>query len=144
MSSATTPSPDPRSAPHVEEELGGQVPNPLLLMRRQHNVGFPANVNGAFAGAAPADVVVLNSDCVVAAGWLEGLRDAAYSGETVATATALTNHGTIVSVPEYCVPSPALPDGWTLTAAAAAVRARSLSLRPALMTAVGPLHVRAP
>ena len=129
-------SPDRRSEQHVEALAGGSR-HRLLYMRRERNVGFPANVNDAFAGAAPADVVVLNSDCVVGAGWLEGVRDAAYDDETVATATAFTNHGTIVSVPEYCVPSPTLPDGWTLEAAAAAVRARSLRLRPTLMTAVG-------
>lgn len=129
-------SPDRRSEQHVEALAGG-ARHRLLYMRRERNVGFPANVNDAFAGAAPADVVVLNSDCVVAEGWLEGLRDAAYLDATIATATTLTNHGTIVSVPEYCVPSPALPDGWTLEEAAAAVRARSLRLRPTLMTAVG-------
>ena len=51
--------------------------------------------------------------------------------------TALSNNGTIVSVPDYCAPSPTLPEGWTLADAAAAVRARSLRLRPALITAVG-------
>ena len=30
---------------------------------------------GAVSGAAPADVVLLRSGCVVADGWLEGLRD---------------------------------------------------------------------
>jgi GT2 family glycosyltransferase len=129
-------SPDGRSAQHIEG-LARAAPDRLLYVRQERNVGFPANVNAAFAGAAPADVVVLNSDCVVAAGWLEGLRGAAYADESVATATALSNNGTIVSVPDYCVPSPALPEGWTLKAAAAAVRECSLRLRPALITAVG-------
>ncbi len=129
-------SPDRRSARHVEALAGG-APDRVIYVRQERNLGFPANVNAAFAGAAPADVVVLNSDCVVAAGWLEGLRDAAYADESVATATALSNNGTIVSVPEYCAPSPALPEGWTLEAAAAAVRECSLRLRPALITAVG-------
>ena len=49
---------------------------------------------------APADVIVLNSDCEVAEGWYEGLRRAAYSDTRVATVSTLTNHGTILSVPE--------------------------------------------
>jgi glycosyltransferase involved in cell wall biosynthesis/GT2 family glycosyltransferase len=130
-------SPDPRIGRLVAEiERAEPFERTLHYLRRERNVGFPANVNGAFAAAAPADVVVLNSDCVVAEGWLEGLRDAAYSDSRVATATALTNHGTLVSVPERNRPGP-LPRPWTIDAAAAAVRARSLRLRPRLPTAIG-------
>ncbi len=57
-------------------------------------------MNAAFASTAPADVVIVNSDTVVPAAWLERLRAAAYSDELVATASTLTNHGTILSVPE--------------------------------------------
>ena len=131
-------SPDRRS-----EELVRTLPadwpgrdRDLFYMRRETNVGFPANVNGALAAAAPADVVVLNSDCMVADGWLEGMRDAAYHDSRVATATALTNNGTIVSVPGP-LPSPQLPDGFTLDDAARAIRARSLRSRPRLPTAIG-------
>jgi len=131
-------SPDPRSRRHVHKlERRDLGPRELLYVRHERNLGFPANVNEAFASAAPADVVVLNSDCVVAAGWLEGLRGAAYSHSAVATATALTNHGTIVSVPERGVPAPELPEGWSLDDAAAAVRRTSQRLRPRLLTAVG-------
>ncbi len=44
----------------------------IFYLRRERNVGFPANANGAFALAAPADVVLLNSDCEVGADWLRG------------------------------------------------------------------------
>lgn len=131
-------SPDRRS-----EELIRQPPadwprrdRDLYYMRRETNVGFPANVNGALAAAAPADLVILNSDCIVAEGWLEGLRDAAYHDSRVATATALSNNGTLVSVPGPR-PMPTLPEGWTLDAAAAAIRTRSLRIRPRLPTAIG-------
>jgi glycosyltransferase involved in cell wall biosynthesis len=40
--------------------------------------------------AAPADVVLVEPGCAVVAGWLTGLRRAAYSDAGVATATALT------------------------------------------------------
>ena len=38
----------------------------------------------------PTDVVLLEPGCVVAAGWLDGLRDAVASGGVVATVSALT------------------------------------------------------
>ncbi len=129
-------SPDERTQEHVAalDDSGG-TEHELFYVRRDRNVGFPANVNGAFAAAAPADVVILNSDCEVADGWIDGLRAAAYSDSRVATVTSLTNHGSIVSVPG---PGPgALPDGWRLDAAAAAVRAGSLRIRPWLPTAIG-------
>jgi glycosyltransferase involved in cell wall biosynthesis/GT2 family glycosyltransferase len=131
-------SPDMRSAELVSKlERDGQIEHQLFYMRRERNVGFPANVNGGFAAAAPGDVVILNSDCVVGAGWIEGLRDAAYADSTVATATALTNNGSIVSVPERGVPLAMLPQDWSFEEAAAAVRARSPRLHPRIVTAVG-------
>jgi glycosyltransferase involved in cell wall biosynthesis len=68
---------------------------------------------------AAADLVVIEPGCVVAAGWLDALREVARSATTIATATALTQHD--------------LGD-WTdhdaLEQAAAALRARSPRLRP--------------
>ena len=131
-------SPDTRSEQFVGKLEGvDRGEREVLYLRRTHNVGFPANVNGAFALAAPADVVVLNSDCVVTDGWLEGLREAAYADSLVATSTALTNHGSLASVPYRATPLPQLPAEWSLDAAAAAVRSRSLRLRPRLPTAIG-------
>jgi glycosyltransferase involved in cell wall biosynthesis len=130
-------SPDARSQELVRKLAdAGASDHEVLYLRRELNVGFPANVNGAFAICAPADVIVLNSDCVVAEGWVDGLRDAAYVDSRVATATALTNNGSVVSVPAG-VPTAALPADWSLDDAAAAVRRRSLRLRPRLPTAVG-------
>jgi glycosyltransferase involved in cell wall biosynthesis len=119
-----------------ELELDEPSAHEVFYFRRPLNVGFPANVNGAFAATAPADVVILNSDCMVAEGWLGGLREAAYSDSRVATATALTNHGSVVSVPER-TPTAELPDGWSLDRAAAAIRSSSLRIRPRLQSAVG-------
>ena len=130
-------SPDSRSQDFVRElgELGTSG-HQIFYIRRERNVGFPLNVNAGFASAAPADVVVLNSDCMVADGWLEGLRDAAYTDSRVATATALTNHGTLVSIPDR-QPRSRLPVDWNLDDAAAAVRLHSLRIRPCLPTAIG-------
>jgi glycosyltransferase involved in cell wall biosynthesis len=92
-------------------------------------------VSEAVAGAAPADVVLLCSDCHVAEGWLDGLRAAAYVDAGVATAIALSNDGEL---------GPALrAGGSTFDEAAASVRARSLRLRPRVSDADGPcVYVR--
>jgi GT2 family glycosyltransferase/glycosyltransferase involved in cell wall biosynthesis len=110
---------------------------PVGYLRQPHNVGFVHNVNDALRILAPADVIVLNSDCVVAQGWYEGLRRAAYSDTRVATASPLTNHGTIVSVPDRNQPRPGLSQDWSLEQAASAVRATSLDLHPTLPAAIG-------
>ncbi len=130
--------PDPASRRFAEQLAeAGTLEHRLLWLRQEQNLGFVGNVNVAFALAAPSDVVVVNSDCVVAPGWLEGMREAAYDDTNVATATALTNHGTIVSVPRRNDPRPDLPQDLDFLASAEKVRAQSLRLRPRVPTCVG-------
>jgi GT2 family glycosyltransferase/glycosyltransferase involved in cell wall biosynthesis len=129
-------SPDPAIHAFVVS-LRDNLEHEVSYLRQPQNLGFPGNVNTAFAAAAPADVVVLNSDCVVAAGWLGGLRRAAYADGLVATASALTNHGTILSVPERNRPQAGIPQDQSLAHLASAVLAQSLRVYPELPTAVG-------
>jgi glycosyltransferase involved in cell wall biosynthesis/GT2 family glycosyltransferase len=115
----------------------------VVYARQAVNAGFVRNMNDAFAACAPADVVILNSDVVVPAGWLERLRAAAYSDELVATASTLTNHGTLLSVPERNTPTGDPPAGLSLAQAAAAVAAASPRLHPRIPTGIGHcLYVR--
>ncbi len=132
-------SPDPAIEEFIEslQQAGRLARHEVVYMRQPQNLGFPGNVNAAFAAAAPADVIVLNSDCVVAAGWLEGMRRAACSDALVATASSLTNHGTILSVPARNRPLPGLPQDQLLEQAAGVVLSQSLRLYPRLPTAVG-------
>ncbi len=119
-----------------ELESHGQLDRIIYFIRQFQNVGFVENVNSAFAACEPADVVVLNSDCVVAEGWFQGLRGAAYADSGIATSSAFTNHGTILSVPYRNRPG-SLPQEWDVDQAAAAVRAASRRVRPRIPTAVG-------
>lgn len=73
----------------------------------------------ALASAGPADVVLVRSGCAVAPDWLEALREAAYAGDTAATATALSQRDLGAEL-----------DRSRLDAAAAELRAGSLRLRP--------------
>jgi glycosyltransferase involved in cell wall biosynthesis len=84
----------------------------------------PGPAQDPFGAGAASDVVLIRPGCVVAEGWLEGLREAAYASATTATATALTQHD-LGSRSE---------DGG-LDPAAAKVRAQSLRLRPRLTAA---------
>jgi GT2 family glycosyltransferase/glycosyltransferase involved in cell wall biosynthesis len=129
-------SPDPAIGEFVRS-LADTLAHSVFYLRQPRNLGFPGNVNAGFLAAAPADVVVLNSDCVVAEGWLEGLRRAAYSDALVATASALTNHGTILSAPTRNRPQPSIPQDQTLEHTADAVRSLSLRFYPHLPTAIG-------
>ena len=130
-------SPDDAMRRLLEElDASGILDRPVHYARQPTNIGFVLNANSAFASADPADVIILNSDCVVAEGWFEGLRDAAYSDTVIATSSALTNHGTILSVPNRNQPGP-LPQDWTIDQAAAAVRRASRRIRPRLPTAIG-------
>jgi glycosyltransferase involved in cell wall biosynthesis len=131
-------SPDPASGALLEEVAhADSLRHRLLYLRHPQNVGFPCNVNAAFAALADADVVILNSDCIVGPEWLERLQDAAYCDSTVATASALTNNGTILSVPDRDTPHPSLPDHLDVDAIARLVAARSPRLRPRIPTAIG-------
>ena len=135
-------SPEPRSH---EWTAALPVDRELLWLRQEENQGFVGNCNAAFAATAPADVVLVNSDVVVAAGWFEGLQDAARSDESIATATALTNHGSILSVPYRNTPVSALPAEVDFDAAAARLRALSTRLHPRIPTAIGHcVYIRRP
>src|SRR3954466_8894739 len=119
----------------VAEEVAGRLP--VDYVRRAENLGFVGNMNAVFRDTAPADVVIVNSDTVVPAAWLERLRAAAYSDGLVATASTLSNHGTILSVPDRDRPSPLPPPGLSITDADARIARASLRLHPRIPTGIG-------
>jgi len=108
----------------------------LKFARNLVNLGFVHSVNQAFDWSRPRDAVVVNSDVVLPDGWLERLRAAAYSSSTIATATPLTNNGTLVSVPYRNRPSAHLVDGMTVDQVDSRIRAASRRLRPLIPTAI--------
>ncbi|HEX9116378.1 MAG TPA: glycosyltransferase [Anaerolineae bacterium] len=115
----------------------------LGYVRQPTNRGFVQNVNCAFRWCAPRDVVLVNSDVVVPHAWLERLQAAAYAFSTVATATPLTNNGTLVSLPDRNRPTPQLPGDMLLPEVDARIRAASRRLRPILPSGIGHcLYVR--
>ena len=71
----------------------------LTLIENPARVGFVASCNIGMRMHPGRDVVLLNSDTVVASGWLDRLRQAAHSDGRTATATPFSNNATILSFP---------------------------------------------
>ena len=71
----------------------------IRLLRNPRNLGFLASANLGLAAARGRDVVLLNSDTLVPPGWLERLRDVAWSAPDIGTVTPLSNDASILSYP---------------------------------------------
>ncbi|MBD8507588.1 glycosyltransferase [Hoyosella sp. G463] len=109
----------------------------VVVLRQPENLGFVGSANNAFAVARGRDVVILNSDTIVGPEWVPRLQAAARSSSTIATATALTNHGTIVSVGADGKPASAIPGGHDPREAAIRVARAATRTRPRLPTGIG-------
>lgn len=123
----------------LSELFAGAEPpvHDVVVLEQMLNKGFLLTMNDAFAAAAPADVVILNSDVIVGPEWLDRMRAAAESANTIATVSALTNHGTIISIPERNVATDDVPGGLSVDEAARRVAVGSPQLRPRIPTAIG-------
>ncbi|HET8626165.1 MAG TPA: glycosyltransferase [Thermomicrobiales bacterium] len=103
-------------------------PNATLL-RRETNQGFVRAVNDGLDAARGPYAVLLNSDTIVTAGWLERLLAPAVADPTVGLASPLTNNGANLSV--------TLPPGYGYADTAALVARRGQRRYPGAMTVVG-------
>ncbi|MGE0225943.1 MAG: glycosyltransferase [Acetobacteraceae bacterium] len=81
----------------------------IRLIRHRRNLGFPASANAGIAASPRRDVVLLNSDTLTPPGWLERLREAVYSEESIGTATPFSNNASILSYPGHGDDNP-IPD----------------------------------
>ncbi|MCU1354162.1 MAG: glycosyl transferase family 2 [Acidimicrobiales bacterium] len=112
-------------------------PVPITVLRNERNVGFVATVNRGLRHARH-DVVVLNADTVVTAGWLDRMRAVAASAPDVATVTPLSGFGSICTLPVAVRERFGLAgDDPEVDACAAFVLAHSLQLAPEVITGVG-------
>jgi GT2 family glycosyltransferase/glycosyltransferase involved in cell wall biosynthesis len=110
---------------------------PVRLLRNPQNLGFVRTVNRGLAETA-GDVVILNADTQVTAGWLDRMVDAAAADDLVATVTPLTSFGSICTVPGAVIDRFALDgDAALVDECAAFVERVSVGLRPSVITGVG-------
>jgi len=105
------------------------------LLRNDRRLGYAASVNRGM-GESKTDVVLLNSDTIVTARWLEKLIDAAYSNGDVGTVTPLSNNATLVSVPRAFEEN-LIPSGYDIDSFAQHVESESSRHYPRLPTGVG-------
>jgi GT2 family glycosyltransferase len=107
----------------------------ITLVRHSQNQGFVRTANEGLRRST-RDVVLLNSDTIVTAGWVDKLQKAAYSDWRIATVTPLSNNATICSVPEIAKENE-LPPGHTVESFGALIDRIALRHYPRLPTAVG-------
>ena len=105
------------------------------VLRNPERRGFVASANRGMS-ASRRDVILLNSDTVVTAGWVDKLRAAAASSRAVATVTPFSNNATICSLPEFLRPNP-VPGGLAIDDFARLVDSCSRREYPRLPTGVG-------
>jgi GT2 family glycosyltransferase/glycosyltransferase involved in cell wall biosynthesis len=107
----------------------------IKLLRNRRNRGFVASVNIGVDEAGTHDVVLLNSDTEVAAGWLARLAGHAYATPRVASVSPFSNNATICSYPDIAGSAPAF--GLGVTELDAACRVANAGRTVDLPTTVG-------
>ncbi|HEY2132620.1 MAG TPA: glycosyltransferase [Acetobacteraceae bacterium] len=112
----------------------------IQLLRHTANTGFPCAANtglrAALALRGRPDIVLLNSDTVVAPGWLTGLRAVVHATPDIGTATPLSNDATILSYPDATRPN-APPETRRLARLARLAAAANPDVAIDIPTAVG-------
>jgi hypothetical protein len=107
----------------------------IHLLRNPRNRGFVASVNRGIKAAGRHDVVLLNADTEVPAGWLARLAGHAYSHPRVATVSPFSNNATLCSYPS--VPGGPLAFGESLARIDAACAAANAGRAVTVPTTVG-------
>jgi len=108
----------------------------VTLIKNAKNLGFVKTCNLAFKTAQGRDIILVNSDTVLTANWLENLIIAAYSDAQIATVTPLTNNGTICSVPSWLQEND-IPPHQTIESFADLINRISWRHYPTIPTGVG-------
>lgn len=93
-------SPEPEVTAWLREKAA-QEPR-ITLLENEENLGFVGTVNRGMALNTAHDVLLLNSDTVVANDWLDRIREAAYGDARIASVTPFSNNATICSYPRFC------------------------------------------
>ncbi len=107
----------------------------IIVLTNDNNLGFVGTVNKGMK-YSDNDVLLLNSDTEVPKNWLENMKKCAYSGEKIATVTALSNNATLASIPNGLEKNE-IPEGITFEKYAEIVEKCSYCDYPELPTAHG-------
>jgi len=135
---------DASTDPGVAEDLRAVAASDarVVVLTNERNLGFVGTANRGMRHANGRDVLLLNSDTEVFAGFLDRLSDAARFDAATGIATPFSNSATIYSIPE--LGDNPIPEGHTPESMAQLVTAVSRKVRPEMPTAVGfCMYVRA-
>ena len=108
----------------------------ITLLVHEANQGFVASVNEGMALHPRRDVILLNSDTEVAAGWVDRIVAHLEADAGIGTVTPFSNNATICSYPRTLA-SNAMPPGETTATLDAAFAAANAGRRVDIPTAVG-------
>ncbi len=124
----------------------GRIKDLLETLKPHENEWFRIEVNSENLGylktankgmrLTKSDIILLNTDTIVTAGWARKMRACAYSEDGIATVTPFTNNGRMCSVPEF-LQNNQIPEGFTVESFAECIQSVSSSRYPELVTAVG-------
>ena len=126
-------SPEPELAGYLDSLAASSS---ITLLRNQSNLGFVQSVNRGMSLHPERDVVLLNSDTLVANDWLDRIRRCAYGTPKAGTVTPFSNNATICSYPVFCAEN-ALPEGVAASELDEMFRRANRGKSIAIPTAVG-------
>lgn len=125
-------SPDERIKPYLEQQRGENI----IVIHNEFNKGFSNNINIGMAQSEENDVILLNSDTILTANWVEKIVACAYREPSIGTVTPLSNNATLCSVPEFCEENK-LPEGMTVDQAGEIIEKCSMHRYPRITVAHG-------
>jgi len=124
-------SPDPA----VELWLQNLNTSGVTVLKNESNLGFPGTVNRGMMNSE-RDVILLNSDTIVTANWVDKMAQCAYSNDDIATVTPFSNAATLCSVPIFGLDNQ-IPNGQSISEYADIIEAVSQRRYPEISVAVG-------
>ena len=107
----------------------------IFIFNNNTNLGFSGNINKGIS-FSNNDVILLNSDTIVTAHWVEKMIKCAYSDCSIGTVTPLSNNATIYSIPDFCEENK-IPAGYSIDTYAALVESCSMREYPKTPVAHG-------
>lgn len=99
-------SPEPAIGEYLDRLAGEER---ITLVKNASNLGFVATCNRAMELHPDRDIVLLNSDTVVADGWLDRMAACAASSTVTASVTPFSNNATLCSYPRLAVSNTVAP-----------------------------------
>ncbi len=107
----------------------------IIVLQNEENQGFSGSVNRGLE-FSDRDVLLLNTDTIVTARWVDKIVACAYSDPAIGTVTPFSNNATLCSIPNFCQEN-TVPYGLSIDEYAQVIEERSMRTYPRITVAVG-------